>query len=365
MYFAKYLTNQKLLELQLSDSNFRRYILIQFLILFQYLTADIKFKSDSHVLTSDQKNVIQELTIKVLDLISHTPPDGPFMKTVIKQIMNREENWSNWKNDGCIEVKPSSSEIKVHPQARKRRVGDEIKTAENSGQFSLGSKQLTQLWNQCPDNWEACRSQKRVFTPSVEEFFDDVLHATPANKAATISCDDHFKWRALRLLSQKSNHFFTPSNQMVKPLFDYFESALDKLSKDLQVDVKKEAAGDVAMDDAEDISDDELLRDKVTEDQDDQDKAHLSEGESINGDETDIKAAIEQLAHKISNRWKQLACTLKFGLDEIEYFESESADASAAALRMLQCWTEQEEPSKVNVANLQKAIDTSNIDVKL
>jgi len=44
-YFAKYLTNQKLLELQLSDSNFRRYVLLQFLILFQYLNSTVKFKA--------------------------------------------------------------------------------------------------------------------------------------------------------------------------------------------------------------------------------------------------------------------------------------------------------------------------------
>lgn len=43
-YFAKYLTNQKLLDLQFSDANFRRYVLLQILILAQYLTSDIKFK---------------------------------------------------------------------------------------------------------------------------------------------------------------------------------------------------------------------------------------------------------------------------------------------------------------------------------
>lgn len=366
VYFAKYLTNQKLLELQLCDSNFRRCILIQFLILFQYLTADVKFKSESHVLTNEQKEAIQELTAKVYDQISNTPPDGSYMRVVIKQIMEREENWSNWKNDGCIEVKPSPSEIKIHQPTRRRKVGEEIKTAESSGQFSLGNKQLTQLWNLCPDNWAACRSQKRLFTPSVEDFFDDVLHATPMNRAATINCDDHFKWRALRLLSQRSNHFFTPSNQMVKPLSGYFESVLDKLSKDIQVEAKKGTpARDVAMDDAEDISDDELLRDKIQDDPGKGATPQLSDGESVNGEDVEIKSVIEQLAHKISNRWKQLACTLKFSMDEIEYFESESVDASAAALRMLQCWTEQEEPENVNVACLQKAIDTSNIDVKL
>lgn len=43
-FFAKFLTNPKLLALQLSDSNFRRAILVQFLILFQYLQVSVKFK---------------------------------------------------------------------------------------------------------------------------------------------------------------------------------------------------------------------------------------------------------------------------------------------------------------------------------
>lgn len=43
-FFAKFLTNPKLLALQLSDTNFRRSILVQCLILFQYLTSTVKFK---------------------------------------------------------------------------------------------------------------------------------------------------------------------------------------------------------------------------------------------------------------------------------------------------------------------------------
>lgn len=44
-YFAKFLTNPKLLALQLSDSNFRRTILVQYLILFHYLNSTVKFKT--------------------------------------------------------------------------------------------------------------------------------------------------------------------------------------------------------------------------------------------------------------------------------------------------------------------------------
>ena len=55
--FAKYLTKQNLLQLQLSDSNFRRYILIQFLILFQYLKSSVKFKR------CDEREMIKNVLI--------------------------------------------------------------------------------------------------------------------------------------------------------------------------------------------------------------------------------------------------------------------------------------------------------------
>lgn len=44
-FFSKFLTNSKLLALQLSDSNFRRSVLVQCLILFQYLRSTVKFKA--------------------------------------------------------------------------------------------------------------------------------------------------------------------------------------------------------------------------------------------------------------------------------------------------------------------------------
>ncbi len=44
LYFPKYLTNRRLLELQMGDPNFRRYFMVQLLIILQYLTTSVKFK---------------------------------------------------------------------------------------------------------------------------------------------------------------------------------------------------------------------------------------------------------------------------------------------------------------------------------
>ena len=100
-YFAKYLTNQNLLQLQLSDSNFRRYILVQFLILFQYLQSTVKFKSESQVLAEEQNKWISDATEQVYSLIDETPPNGAEFAKAVKHILKREEQWNRWKNDGC------------------------------------------------------------------------------------------------------------------------------------------------------------------------------------------------------------------------------------------------------------------------
>ena len=44
LYFAKYLTNRRVLELEMSDPGFRRSLMVQLLIVLQYLTLPVKFK---------------------------------------------------------------------------------------------------------------------------------------------------------------------------------------------------------------------------------------------------------------------------------------------------------------------------------
>jgi len=45
----------------------------------------------------------------------------------------------------------------------------------------------------------------------------------------------NYGWRALRLLSRRSPHFFQPTNQKFKSLADYLDSMVSKLAKELPV----------------------------------------------------------------------------------------------------------------------------------
>lgn len=47
--------------------------------------------------------------------------------------------------------------------------------------------------------------------------------------------NSNYGWRALRLLSRRSPHFFQPTNQQFKSLEDYLENMVIKLAKELPV----------------------------------------------------------------------------------------------------------------------------------
>ena len=364
IYFAKYLTNQKLLELQLSDSNFRRYILIQFLIIFQHLNLNVKTKPESQVLTDAQKSFLKESAKQVTELIVQTPPNGAEMARVILQMLHREEYWNEWKSDKCPELK--ANEL---PKPRvladggcTRGAGQELLSAERLGKHCLGNKELTRLWNLCPDNWQACRSKKRVFTPSVEEYFEEIANSSKDKRLRTISGDPNFTWRGLRLLSQKSSFFFAPSNQLVRPVCSYMESVVENLAEMMGVD----NSGSVDdMDDAEDISDDEFL--KCPEDGGRESNATSpSRDAAANGTSAAVtKELVARIASKVASSWKKLAKEFTFQEDEIEYWDSETpSDPTLAAEKMLLIWIEQF-PEDATVGRLQQTLAKLRIDVSI
>lgn len=49
----------------------------------------------------------------------------------------------------------------------------------------------------------------------------------------------NYGWRALRLLSRRSPHFFQPTNQKFKSLADYLDSMVSKLAKELPVSLDR------------------------------------------------------------------------------------------------------------------------------
>ncbi|XP_022830247.1 THO complex subunit 1 [Spodoptera litura] len=366
-YFAKFLTNQKLLELQLSDSNFRRCVLVQFLILFQYLTSTVKFKMEVQELKSDQVDWVKETTSLVYKLLGETPPNGKQFAECVKHILKREEHWNSWKNDGCPEFQKPKPPVSVEStddvkKSRKRRrpVGDIIKEYEAQSKSYMGNNELTKLWNLCPDNLAACRTKERDFMPSLESYM-----VSPRSSTLARSCEGGWGWRALRLLARRSPHFFVHTNNPIGRLPDYLTAMVERVTREVAANAAANANGESSKNHNDKPVKTENNEEEITEEQMEADLIKEGDANDIEqvpdsthaGEEDYDKTArsrvtmispaqLEALSSKLTD-WKKLAAKLGYKADEIQFFETENATDSARAKNMLQLWFDDDEDASV------------------
>ena len=108
----------------------------------------------------------------------------------MKRLLGREEAWNKWKNDGCPSFAKKLDEVQAPVEGpvkrigeggssrrKRRRLGDLVAKELAEGRVSLGNPGLTALWNQNPDNLEACRAKDRS-APEFQVFDDLPLNCT-------------------------------------------------------------------------------------------------------------------------------------------------------------------------------------------
>nr|XP_016935953.2 THO complex subunit 1 [Drosophila suzukii] len=349
-FFAKFLTNPKLLALQLSDANFRRAVLVQFLILFQYLQVSVKFKIDTYTLTADQADFIKDTESRVYKLLEETPPYGKRFSRTVHHMLVREEMWNNWKNEGCKEFKkpeePAANEedSKPPPTKRPRRaLGDALRDAARNGKFFLGNDNLTRLWNYSPDNLQACKSEQRNFLPLLETYLE-----TPHEKV-----DPAFEWRALRLLARQTPHFFTSLSQPSSKISDYLEQVRKRLIRDKEPKpaallssnssensfglAANHASAEGDQDATVALQDGEPEQDLEVEDN----EPVVEEVDEVPAHEKPLmvtKEHIQEVAPLIGEPWMKVGKKIGFTNDELLFFQMEHPTANVACVQMLTNW---------------------------
>ncbi|XP_051944425.1 THO complex subunit 1 [Hippocampus zosterae] len=347
VYFAKFLTSEKLMDLQLSDSNFRRHILLQYLILFQYLKGQVKFKSSNCLLNDDQAAWIEETTKLVYQLLREIPPDGDKFATMVERILNTEENWISWKNEGCPSfVKERPADDKPKRPSRKRAAPEDFLGKGPDRKIFMGNDELTRLWNLNLDNTEACKSDSREFMPSLDEFFAEAIEqANPVNMVEEeykVVRNPNYGWRALRLLSRRSPHFFQPTNQKFNSLADYLDSMVSKLAKELPKDIPSEEIK--TGEEEDDENEDNLLKDS--------NDSPSMPSKMVSNQQMDDVAA------KLGGRWKSLASHLEMRAAELREIEAESEDADIRAKLLLVTWQDRE-GAQATVESLVAALNAA------
>ncbi|KAM3604816.1 uncharacterized protein V6R79_016583 [Siganus canaliculatus] len=347
VYFAKFLTSEKLMDLQLSDSNFRRHILLQYLILFQYLKGQVKFKSSSCILNDDQATWIEETTKLVYQLLKEIPPDGDKFATMVEHILDTEDNWNSWKNEGCPSfVKERAADDKPKRPTRKRQAPEDFLGKGPDRKIFMGNDELTRLWNLNQDNMEACKSDNREFMPSLDEFFAEAIEqADPANMVEDeykVVRNPNYGWRALRLLSRRSPHFFQPTNQKFKSLADYLDSMVSKLAKELPKDIPSEEIKTGEEDD--DDNGDNLLKDS-------------NDSPSIQS-KLVTDQQMDDVAAKLGAQWKTLASHFEMKASELREIETDGEDVSMQAKLLLIAWQDRE-GTQATVESLVAALNAT------
>ncbi|XP_078448484.1 nuclear matrix protein-like protein [Wolffia australiana] len=200
-FSIKYLTSSKLMGLELKDPNFRRHILLQCLILFDYLKTP--GKNDKDVPSESLKEEITACEERVKKLLELTPPNGKDFLKSVEHILEREKNWVWWKRDGCPAFEKLVAERKTgQERARKRRP-----------RYRLGNRELSQLWKWAEQNPNALTDPLRVRTPSVLEYWKPL--AEDMDPSAGIEAEYHHKnnkvycWKGLRLSARQDLEGFS------------------------------------------------------------------------------------------------------------------------------------------------------------
>ncbi|XP_010266403.1 PREDICTED: THO complex subunit 1-like [Nelumbo nucifera] len=200
-FSIKYLTSSKLMGLELKDPSFRRHILLQCLILFDYLKAP--GKNDKDVPSESMKEEIKSCEERVKKLLELIPPKGKEFLYCIEHILEREKNWFWWKRDGCPPFEKQPAEKKMGQDGlRKRRP-----------RWRLGNKELHHLWKWAETNPDALTDSQRVRIPPVMEYWKHL--AEDMDISAGIEAEYHHKnnrvycWKGLRFSARQDLEGFS------------------------------------------------------------------------------------------------------------------------------------------------------------
>jgi len=208
---------------------------------------------------------------------------------------------------------------------KKRKLGDLIQKEVAEKKVNLGNAGLTSLWNLHPDNLEACRAKDRDFLPSLENYFEEAIdQLDPRNEieeAYKKVNNGEWGWRALRLMSRRSSHFFISGNNPIAKLPEYLESMLGKMAKEMPGLGLKEDAAEMNADVGDDIAE------------------NGEEGEvKDSGKVTDVQ--LSDLATKLAGNWKKLAPKLGIPDDKLSEISENDDSDEEKCLALLKEWVE-------------------------
>ncbi|KAI9784874.1 MAG: hypothetical protein M1835_003486 [Candelina submexicana] len=157
IFNPRYLTSRDLFELEISDLSFRRHILVQALILMDFLLSlTPKAKAKLAGLPTPNKSVLYDYTLNDEDAkwATHTRstvanylqqgPEGKFYYRMVDTVLSRDKNWVRWKAENC----PAIDRPPITPEefSEAKKAGEKATASKRLRSTPLGSLDLSFIW---------------------------------------------------------------------------------------------------------------------------------------------------------------------------------------------------------------------------
>ncbi len=221
-YNPKYLTSRDLFDLELSDLAFQRHIIVQALILIDFLLSlTDKAKKKLAAPDSSNKSMLYSVTLSTEDakwcrdtrnaitgFLKAVPSveDGRFYHRMVETVLARDKNWVRWKVESCPSIVRDPVSTDSIMEARKgAKDATRIRRVPEKPVGAIDSSFLVEGQG---GGLDALRDPKRFAQPSLEALVEGVkadkldleMETDEAGRESIRNAIASKNWRALRLV---------------------------------------------------------------------------------------------------------------------------------------------------------------------
>jgi THO complex subunit 1 len=215
----KYLTSRDLFELEISDLAFRRHVLVQALIVLDFLLSQtpkakaklehLKNKSVlwSFTLSEEHSNWAENMRNEIAAYLQQGG-DGKFYFRMVDTVLSRDKNWAYWKGEGCINFSRDPVAPSQYAEARtglKRSTA--LKRPKNNplGALDLGflsDSQTTDALDRLKDPSRSSVPAMGAYRMEIEDVTFDMDTAQGEQKDRLFEARASKTWRTLRIAAK-------------------------------------------------------------------------------------------------------------------------------------------------------------------
>ncbi|KAF2724497.1 hypothetical protein K431DRAFT_217797 [Polychaeton citri CBS 116435] len=223
-YNPKYLTSRDLFDLELSDLAFQRHILVQALILLDFLmSVQDKAKAKLATLPSTNRSLVydeiilsdddQKWTVQMRSMITkylqECDKDGRFYCRMVETVLARDKNWVRWKLESCPSI--VQDPVSAATEMDARRSAKDATKPRRVPEKPMGAMDLSFLDEGVGVGLEALEDRSQFSKPTINQLveaiktdqLDQEMAMDDAENEAYAAAIANKKWRAVRMASSK------------------------------------------------------------------------------------------------------------------------------------------------------------------